>query len=472
MSDTFFSQLQLSTLLKRLVSAAGQTSSWMIVSIVLASLLGSAEALGHYMIFIETAFVTSVVLLLGQDRLIIVLLAKLLKKKQSTELFNQYSRFIIVWLLVLFFFLVCSMIGFYFLPKDFAHPILLGICFAPYLAIFEATSNLLNISGRPMLARCIEIVVLMLFAIPLLYFYHHNIGPNTFLTIAYTMAILYSIASLIGLCIGIQTLSAAIDPTKINSQEVNQDKKPRLMGRLTKPLMLYNIHSGFFKCLLLLKNASSPNKEKTKWLKQGLPLGLARFSDNIFSLVVPLLAIMGVSPENIAYASVACLLVDYNAELSCVIRNHFIPLIAPILPESLPAKFNASQQKQLNRLVFAIRVLIIASSIIILALTQPILNMYGPEYGAAFPMVILLMALMFLTHGWSFNRSVFTLYPELLAFFNKSQRYRFIGSLILIPSLIWLFSVYGAFVAVGLPALLATAAQLWYLKKNTGINLL
>ena len=117
-------------------------------------------------------------------------------------------------------------------------------------------------------------------------------------------------------------------------------------------------------------------------------------------------------------------------------------------------------------------VFLIHLTAIIVLISKPIFSLYGPDYAASFPMLLILLVLYFLTHGWAINRAVLTLYDQFRFFLSRYQTYRTVSSLILMPILVKLFGVYGVLFALGVPTLLASAVQLFRIKQYIGLNLL
>jgi hypothetical protein len=457
MSNSSLSKtLQPRILCKRLLSMVTQLSIGIIASIIIATILGDPETFGSFVIFSESAFITSILILLGQDRLLIILLTQF---KTKTSSFNQYSHFLLIWTSICLVLLACSMSLFFLIPDKSIHPILLGICFSPYYSILCFAKNLLSSVNRPIIGRNIQSVALLLFALPLLYLYHQHVGSSSFLIVAYLVAFFYTLGGIVGISYAFHLL-------------IKQNQSIETLSTTAKNNFFYHIGNGFLQSLALIKTIHTDKSNIKSWIKKGLPLGLARLSDNLFSLAIPLLALMGISKSLTAYAAVAGMLVYYNAELSEVIRNHFIPIILSNLPTNLEEPLTSQAQKNMRHIIRTIWALVLIFTSAIFLLAIPVLHLYGPSYVAAFPMVIVFALLMFLTYGWSFNRGILTLYPSLKSFFQWSQNCRFLCAIILLPLCIWLFGIYGAFIAIGVPSFVATASQIIYIYKKTGLSLL
>ena len=440
-------------LLKRIFFATLQCSSLIIFFGVLAKLLGNPAQVGEFSTFFSTAYFTSLILLAGQDRLIFILIPQLKATNQSSR---SYLTFIFLALALYSIILLAFIVSFSTFFKAETHPLQLGLCFSPFFVIYEFSQSLLNAVGRPFLSRCMSIISLAIITLILI------VSKSLLAThleatfVAYLSTTVYFIVGCLGLFLA-------------NSILLSQDN---LKSDKSTGSILAQISFGFYQSFLLLKHHKTNSHDIFNWLKKGIPLALARMNDGLFSGATGLLYFLGISPETIAYFTVAKLLLIINAEISVVIRNHLIPKITSLLTSTEDRQLSISSRSQLCAIVCCIWCVILCSTAIIVLISKPIFSLYGPDYAASFPMLLILLVLYFLTHGWAINRAVLTLYDQFRFFLSRYQTYRTVSTLILMPILVKLFGVYGVLFALGVPTLLASAVQLFRIKQHIGLNLL
>lgn len=440
-------------LLKRILFATLQCSSLIIFYGVLAQLLGNPKQVGEYATFFSTAYFISLILLAGQDRLIFILIPQLKATNQSS---GNYLTFVFLALVLYSVILFSFIVSFSTFFRTETHALLLGLCFSPFLVIYQFSQCLLNAVGRPFLSRSmsiisISIVTLILIVTKSLLATHLE---ATF--VAYLTTIVYFIVG----CLG-QFLSNSI---LLSQDNQNSDK--------STGSILAHISFGFYQSFLLLRHFEINRHNIFFWLKRGMPLAVSRINDGFFAGATGLLYFLGISPETIAYFTVASLLFIITDEISVVIRNHLIPKITSLLISTEDRQLSIASRSQLCAIICCIWCVILSSTAITVLISKPILSLYGPDYAASFPMLLILLVLYFLTHGWAINRAVLTLYDQFRFYLSRYQIYRTISTLILMPTLVKLFGVFGVLFALGIPTMLASAAQLYRIKQHIGLNLL
>jgi hypothetical protein len=457
--------LRLNVYFYRIISALLESSAVLVFIFFVVRLLGTTESFALYSIFFSSACLMSYVISLGQDRLLLVLLSKF-KEESSSKNENEYLVLLTSLCLVYIILLLLAGTTFYFTPSHLIHPVLLGICFSPFLAFFQLSCSLMNVAGRPVIARYINILIMLLFQVPTFYLYKYMTGSINFISIAYIILIFVTLTGIINFIISIKTFRF-FDDTVSGKQTLIREYES-----LTNNTA--NISHGIVSLISLMFNVKHSHEKELEWLRKGIPIALSRINDNIYNLIVPLLYFSNISLSTIAFLSVALFLKQYICSLSFVIRNHFLPTILSLLTSNEDASHPTYDQlKNMRSINTVIWLSMILLTIVLLIIAPYLLASYGPEYTAAYPMVIATILLSFLPQGWAFHRGVFVVFDDLEKILFRSQLTRFFVIMACsFISIFWTGNIYWVIFSVGIPSVLCFFFQLSAYYRKTRVFLL
>ncbi len=443
-------------LLGRFFSAYSLRILMIVCYMVIARLVNNIDTYGQFCLFDSSAYIFGIVLFLGQDRVFINEIGSILAKNKLENrngLFG-YSHLIAIWLLTLLAVLLLSFIVVLLIPHDFKSPILLGILFSPFCAADRICLSLYSSLNKPMLGRFF-IILQYCILIAGIYILHHAVKEYGVVELAYIMAISFFFITVIAISLGSYFLYTCIK--KIEPEEAAP------------------INFNFMEFLAEIKNHHAPKNNITTWLKNGITFALALIADETFYLIMLILGALQYSLTQISLAYTATLVCNFGRDTSFVLRNHFTPILITQYEQnnlSLKSKASASFKKFMNSFVRNIWFIISGVTLLLFLISPYILKMYGPEFKSSYPMILLFLSLMFFTYGWSFVRGVSMLYPETQQSIRRCQQIRLLAIIILSAPLIYFLGIYGVFICIGIPSLLATLTQLRQFTKVTNTSLI